>query len=148
VAERQNDGMTEQQCCARIMFMTISGVSRIDRVLGVTSLLAVIFLMIMINLTTPSDIGPLGVLVFFTLVYLTCLGVMVGICRVFFMIRRGIQRNKVRVSRKKSYYYGSILAFAPMMLIFMRSFGELNLLEVVLVILFVVVGCFYVSKRT
>ncbi|MCL1839874.1 hypothetical protein FWF89_02665 [Candidatus Saccharibacteria bacterium] len=121
--------------------------NKIDRVFVVTSLLAAIFLMIMINLTTPSDIGPLGVLVFFTLMYLVCLGVIVGLCRLFFIIK-GRLGDRARVSRRKSYYYGSVLAFVPMVLIFMRSFGELNILEIALVIIFAVLGCFYISKRT
>ena len=120
--------------------------TKTDRIFVITSLLAIIFLMIMINLTTPSDIGPLGVLVFFTLAYLICLGVMVGLCRIFFTVV-GKLNNKQKVDRTKSYYYGSVLAFAPIVLIFMRSFGELNLLEVALVVLFAAVGCFYISKK-
>jgi hypothetical protein len=121
--------------------------TKTDRIIVLMSLLAMIILMMMANLTTPSEIGPLGVLVFFTLIYLVCLGVMVGLCRVFFMIRERTQKNRVRSSNRRSYYYGSVLAFAPIILIFTRSFGELNLLEVVLAIVFVVVGCFYISKR-
>jgi hypothetical protein len=122
--------------------------TKTDRVFALMSLLAVVFLIIMTNLTTPSEIGPLGVLVFFALIYLACLGVMVGLCRVLFAIGERMQRNKARAaSRKKSYYYGSILAFIPMMLIFMRSFGELDFSEVVLVMFFALIGCFYISKR-
>jgi len=111
------------------------------------SLFAVIFLMIIINLTTPSDIGPLGVLVFFTLIYLVCLGVIVSLCRVFFTIKSRLKKE-TKASHRKSYYYGSVLAFVPMIFVFMRSFGRMNLLEIALVMLFAVVGCFYISKRT
>ena len=121
--------------------------TRTDRVFAAVGLLATIFLVITINLTTPSDIGPLGVLVFFTLVYLVCLGVIVGLCRIFFAVRGKMQKNKTRVSPRKSYYYATVLAFVPMILIFMRSLGGLNLLEIALVVLFAVVGCFYISKK-
>jgi len=118
-----------------------------DKAFVLMSLLALIFLVTVVNLTTPSEIGPLGVLVFFTLVYLTCLGVMVILSKGFLMLMQKTQGNGTRVSLGKGYYYGSVLAFVPMILIFMRSFGELNLLEVALAVIFAVVGCFYISKR-
>jgi len=121
--------------------------TRVDRAFVVMGLLAMVFLVTMVNLTTPSGIGPLGVLVFFTLVYLVCLSVMVVLSRAFFALRDKLQKSRVHVGAKKSYYYGSVLAFVPMILIFMRSFGELNLLEVALAVLFAVLGCFYISKR-
>ena len=121
--------------------------TKTDRIFAVMSLVAMVFLMIMINLTTPSDIGPLGVLVFFTLVYLVCFGVIMGVCRILFQIV-GRLKNKKTTSGRKSYYYSSVLAFVPIVLIFMRSFGELNFLEVVLVGFFAIVGCFYISKKT
>jgi len=111
------------------------------------SLSAVILLATMMNLTTPSEIGPLGVLVFFTFMYLISLGVMVGLCRIFFALRGKLKKNKARVGVRRSYYYGSVLAFVPIILIFMRSFGELNVLEIALVVFFALVGCFYITKR-
>ena len=122
--------------------------ARADRIFAGMSLAAVVFLMTMVNLTTPSDVGPFGVLVFFTLIYLVCLGVMVGLCRVFFAVRGKVRGVQGGTNHKRSYYFASILAFAPMLLIFMRSFGELNLLEIFLVAFFAVIGCFYISKRT
>lgn len=110
------------------------------------SMLSLIALLVMVNLTTPSDVGPLGVLVFFTLAYLVCLGIMVGACKVFFALKKKMNGNR-HINSRASYYYGSILAFAPILLLFMRSLGELNFLEVILVALFVVIGCFYLSKR-
>lgn len=118
-----------------------------DKTFVFVSLIAAILLLAMLNLVPPSDVGPLGVLVFFTLFYMVCLGVMVLGCRIFFGLRQRIQKRKMVGSTKKSYYYGSILAFAPLMLVFMRSSGELGWMEVGLVIFFVVLSCFYVSKR-
>jgi|LSQX01.2.fsa_nt_gb nitrogen fixation/metabolism regulation signal transduction histidine kinase len=111
------------------------------------SLASVAILAVMMNLTTPSEIGPLGVLVFFTLSYAICLGVMVTLCRAILTVGLTIKRGDKSAIRKKSYYYGSVLAFVPIILIFMRSFGGLNILEIILVVLFVGVACFYISKR-
>ena len=121
--------------------------NRTDKAFVLMSLLALIFLVTVVNLTTPSEIGPLGVLVFFTLVYLTCLGVTVILSKGFLMLMQKTRRGRMQANLGKSYYYGSVLAFVPMILIFMRSFGELNLLEVALAVLFAIVGCFYISKR-
>jgi len=119
----------------------------IDRVFAMASLIAAVFLVAMLNLTTPSDVGPLGVLVFFTLMYVVCLGAGVVLCRVWLFVKGGMQKNGMRDNRKKSYYFGSVLAYFPIILVFMRSLGKLNVLEIALSILFVVVGCFYVSKK-
>lgn len=119
----------------------------LNKILVVIGLASVIFLVVMMNLTTPSEVGPLGVLVFFTLMYAVCLSVTVGLCRLFFVIVNKFRKTEIRNVSKKSYYFGSVLAFAPAILIFMRSFGKLNLLEVALVGLFVLIGCFYISKK-
>lgn len=121
--------------------------NRVDRFFAVASLLAVVFLIVVLNLTTPSDVGPLGVLVFFTLGYIVCLGVMVGLCRIFFALLAKMRRQRLEANRKRSYYYASVLAFVPIVLIFMRSFGELGVLEVFLALLLGIIGCFFVSKR-
>ena len=111
------------------------------------SLASVIVLIFIMNLTTPSEIGPLGVLVFFTLFYLICLGIVTLLCGAFFFLMKKMKNEKFKKIEKKSYYYGSILAFVPVVLIFLRSSGGIGLLELGLVTLFAVVGCFYVSKR-
>lgn len=113
----------------------------------ILSLVSAIFLAVMMNITTPSDIGPFGVLVFFTLFYVFCLGITITLCRGVLMLKKKMQKKEVGDTTKKSYFYGSILAFAPILLVFMRSFGELNVLEILLVVLFVIVSCFYISKK-
>ena len=110
--------------------------------LASVSLLAAIFLLVMVNLTTPQSVGPFGVLVFFVMLYVVCLGVSVGLVKLIFWVR-----SKERGGSKKVYYYGSVLAFAPVIMVAMGSFGGVGVLEVVLVALLVFVGCFIVSKR-
>ena len=106
------------------------------------SLLATVFLLIMMNLTTPQSVGPFGVLVFFVMLYLMCFGVMVGLVKLVFW-----GRGKGKERAKKTYYYGSVLAFAPVIMVAMGSFGGVGTLEIVLVGLLMLVGCFIVSKR-
>ncbi len=122
--------------------------TKTDKLLLASSLISATILVIILNLTTPSEIGPIGVLLFFTTAYILCLSLMTALCRLFFWIKKTITRTKTSGTKKrKSYYYGSVLAFAPISLIFMRSFGQLNILEITLVAALVILGCFYVSKK-
>ena len=105
------------------------------------SVLATVFLLVMMNVTTPQSVGPFGVLVFFTMFYIACLGAMVGIINlIFWMINRRVERRRIQ-------YYGAVLAFAPVILVALGAFGGVGVLEVVLVALLMLVGCFIVSKR-
>jgi len=48
---------------------------------------------------------------------------------------------------KRSYYFSTIIAAAPIMLIGLQSVGSVNIYEVLLVVIFVFIGCLYISKR-
>lgn len=114
----------------------------LNRLILIISLAAVIVLTVMLNFTSPTEVGPLGVLVFFTSVYAIVLGVSVWIIWLF---RRTM--GKKQGMRKKDYCYGAIIAFGPIMMLLMQSFGTLSLFTVLLVGIFVFLGCFLVSKR-
>lgn len=110
-------------------------------------------LVILINTTTPASAGPLGILGIFLFAYLLSLGVVTyfiyGISRVVahlsaaFTVRRPIGAFSLR----QSYYYGTVIAAAPIMLIGLQSVGAIGVYEVLLVALFVGIGCLYITKR-
>lgn len=106
----------------------------------VLSLLAAVILLVMLNFTTPTGIGPLGVLVFFTTFYVLMFGLAVGVVRVFAKLV-GKQMGR------KEYLYGVVIAFGPIMLMLAQSLGSISVLTVALTVLFVLLGCFLVSKR-
>jgi len=112
-----------------------------NKFLTTVSVLATVFLLVMMNVTTPQSVGPFGVLVFFTMFYLICLGVMVGLMRFLFWV---VNKD---MGVRRAYYYGTVLAFAPVIIVALGSFGGAGVLEVVLVGLLMLVGCFIVSKR-
>lgn len=64
-------------------------------------------------------------------------------------------RRVVVLSRKplqpltlaRSYYFSTILALGPVMLLAMASIGSLGFYETLLVVIFLVVGTLYISKR-
>lgn len=119
----------------------------LNKILATASLIALILLLVMVSFTTPSGIGPFGVLAFFILCYAVCLGVLVALCRLFFFLRNRSGKTRVTATTKKSYYYGSVLAFAPVILLAMRSFGTVGILEISLVAVAMLVACFLVAKR-
>jgi hypothetical protein len=126
----------------------------LGRVISVSIVLAVAILAVILQTTTPSTAGPLGVLVIFVFIYLLVLGALTFllylgskvIVKVMQLIFPKGQRRPLSVMR--SYYFSSILALAPVIFIGMQSVGEVGFYDVLLVILFVSVGCFYVAKRT
>jgi hypothetical protein len=124
-----------------------------SRILAILSFLSVVGLAILLTLTTPNQVGPVGVLVFFALIYIISLGIFVGLVYLFssastFLFKKSISTRPVkRLSTKKLYYVSSILAFAPVLLLAIQSFGGIGFLELALVLLFETIGVFLILKR-
>lgn len=112
-----------------------------NRLMLLLSLLAVIIILAMINLTTPTSVGPLGVLVFFTMIYVVIYGV-VNLIVVAFM-----KANGKKGGEKKNRYYSAMISFGPIMLLLIQSFGSLSVITVAMVMVFVALGCFVINKR-
>lgn len=106
----------------------------------VLTLLASIILCVMLNFTTPAEIGPFGVLVFFTTTYVLMFGIAVGVVRIYTKLLD-------RKMGHKEYLYSVVLAFGPIMVLLLQSMGVMNLWMVLGVVLFVLVVCFFVSKK-
>ena len=114
-----------------------------NRIVSIVSIIGLAVLLIMLNFTSPTEIGPLGVLVFFTTVYLVAFGIITLVMQAF--MRLNIKKESFRV---KDYLYSAILAFGPIMLLMARSFGAINLWTVGLICVFLFLAEFLVAKRT
>ncbi len=58
-------------------------------------------------------------------------------------------RKPVRpIQFHRAYYFSTVLAAAPVMLIGLQSVQSVGIYEVILVVLFEVVACIYISRRT
>lgn len=119
-----------------------------------TTVIATIALAILLTTTTPLSTGPLGILGFFVFMYITVVGVLTLLFRCasliapkFLFTPRGKARIK-EVSLRKAYYYASVVALAPVMLIAMQSVGEIGVYQLLLTAFFVVIAWLYVTKRT
>lgn len=110
------------------------------RVIPVLSLFATVLLLFVLNFTTPTGIGPFGVLVFFGACYLVVLGIALMLVTIFMKLA-GKQMGR------KGYLYAAIIAFGPVMLLLIQSLGSLGPATIGLVALVIMVACFLVSKR-
>ncbi len=124
------------------------------KLLSIIGLVATGLLLILITTTPPADAGAMGILVVFLLSYV------VLVCGLTFIVwslakivnrigkRIGVLRSTYIVDLKKSYYYSSVLALGPIIVVSLQSVGGVGIYEVCLVLLFVFLGCLYVSRRT
>lgn len=110
------------------------------RLIPVLSLAAAIVLLSMLNFTTPVSVGPPGVLVFFGAVYLLMYGLAYLVVRTFAVIGR-------HQMGRKQYLYAAVLAFGPIMLLLAQSMGPVSWLTVGLMVIFVFLACFLISKK-
>lgn len=110
-------------------------------------------MMLMMYLTHPGEVGPFGVLTFFVLLYVFCSGIIYLGLKLFkkmatMALPTGSWRMRLEdLSSIKIYYFTSVLAFAPVVLLGMASVGGLKMWDVGLVLLFEALACFYVAHR-
>jgi len=124
------------------------------RLVAVGSLVSVASLVCLLSITKPSTVGPFGILLVFVFMYMSALGMLIllllGVNRVIIRIAAllvVVKKPIMPLTLRRSYYYASALALAPVMFIGMQSVGEVGFYDIVLISIFVVVACMYISKR-
>lgn len=126
----------------------------LGKIVATSSIVAVILLVIVLQATTPATIGPLGILFVFILMYMSVLGALTflifGASQLTAKVSAAVTVKKPlrALGLRRSYYYSSVLALAPVMFVGMQSVGEVGLYDVLLVFIFVVIACVYITKRT
>ena len=126
----------------------------LGRILTISLVAATIVLIIVLQITTPSTIGPLGILIVFILMYVSALSVLTfflfGLSKVISRLSASFTVAKPihALSLRRAYYFSSILALAPVMIIGMQSVGEIGVYEVMLVALFIGISCVYIVKKS
>lgn len=126
----------------------------LGRSIAISGVVAVVVLIITLQLTTPSTIGPLGLLFVFVLIYVAILSMLT------FLLHSG-SKVMIRVSQalavrrplrpltlQRAYYYGSVVSLAPVMLIGMQSVGVVGIYEILLIGAFTILTCVYIAKRS
>lgn len=125
----------------------------LQRVIAIITIVSLCLLTLTLVTTTPASAGPFGLLLIFISAYLTCLGLisffLYGMSRVIvyasagFTMRRPMQPMLFR----RAYFFSTILAAAPVMLLGLQSVGAVGVYEFALVVVFEIIGCIYVAKR-
>ena len=113
-----------------------------NRVVMTVSIIGLAALILMLTLTTPTEIGPLGVLLFFTTLYISVFGITTLLMQTFY--RLAFKRESFR---SKDYFYAAVFSFGPIMLLMARSFGAVNIWTVGLIAIFIFLAEFLVAKR-
>lgn len=110
-------------------------------------------LLILMNTTTPSTIGAIGILCVFFLGYVAIVCFLTTVIWGFVKLARKMS-GKARVFRKianmqlkEVYYYSTVVSFAPVIIVSLQSVDGINPYELGLVVLLVILGCVYIYKR-
>jgi heme/copper-type cytochrome/quinol oxidase subunit 2 len=103
--------------------------------------------LVMMNISSPLYIGPVGILVVFVLLYIFIVSaffaIMVTVC---WLLSRA--KKEVSFSYRRQYYLSSIMGLAPIFLLALHSIGSVGISEVLLVLLLVSLASFYLLRRT
>ena len=113
-----------------------------NRIIVSISIIGLAALILMLNLLSPTAIGPLGVLLFFTTVYITVFGLTTLLMGAF--LRIAYRRDELR---NKDYLYSAVLSFGPIMFLMARSFGAISLWTTALIVIFLSLAEFLVYKK-
>ena len=111
-------------------------------IVKISGILGFIGLILMLTLTSPTAIGPLGVLVFFTTLYITIFSAFSLILQVFYRLA-----YKKTTMYRKDYLSAAVMAFGPIMVMMARSFGAINLWTLSLIVIFLILAEFLVYKK-
>ncbi|GEM_PF-258996 len=123
------------------------------KILCIVGLVSAGLLLLVLTATTPSTAGAFGILAVFLLGYITTLTLVTfGLwISVHLWSRVGTSMHMIRPKTpftiRTSYYYASVIALAPVIIVSLQSVGAVGLYEIILVAFFVALGCVYVAKR-
>lgn len=120
----------------------------------ITTLTSFGLLAVLLNVTTPATVGPFGVLTMFILTYVLSLGLITVFIYAMSSLLSKLsaalvtRRPFTALSLKRAYYFSTILAAVPVMLIGLQSVGAIGPYQLFLLTIFVFVGFLYISKKT
>lgn len=124
------------------------------KVIAFSAVVAAIALVVLLTATEPAAIGPVGILAVFVLMYVSALGVVTfllyGGSRAMSKIASSFTVKKpiAPISFRRSYYFSSVIALAPVMIVGMQSVGGVGVYELLLIGVFELIACIYIAKRT
>lgn len=114
-----------------------------------------LILLYVTNTTDPVSAGPGGILIVFVIIYLiiasllfTVLHLGVRVVSAQLVKRQSrVTARTYKISVRKAYYIASAVAFGPVLLLALNSVRQLKMTDIFLVILFLLLAIFYITKR-
>ncbi len=125
-------------------------------VLSALALLSVSSLYFLLNLFSPSNAGPIGVLAVFATVYIFSFSALSLIARMLENVYRAVrpqhpiapaQQDRRQVYQKRVNLIAAVLSLVPIFLISLNSIGELGLADVALIVAIEGLLIFYIFKK-
>jgi len=125
----------------------------LQKTIAIITTISLCLLGLMLLTTTPATAGPFGLLAIFLAAYLASVGLisffLYGISRVYAyaMASATLRKPPQVLPFRRAYYFATVLAAGPVLLVGLQSVGTIGWYEILLVGLFLVIGCIYVSRR-
>jgi hypothetical protein len=125
----------------------------LKRIVAIMTIASLCLLLLLLNITVPTSVGPFGILAVFVFAYTSSLGVVAyllfGISGIISRLSATftVKRPLRALSFRDAYYYSTIVAIAPVMLVGLQSVNTIGIYEFGLVGLFELIGCLYITKR-
>jgi len=111
-------------------------------------------LILLLSVIDPSDVSAFGLLGILVIIYLFFFMALVFMYRIIELLTRFFKDSnkskdviKQQKSRRKIPYIISTLALIPLFLISFNSLGQINILNLSLIVVFEVLAIFYIVKR-
>jgi len=111
-------------------------------------------LILLLSLVDPSSVSAFGLLGVMTVVYVFFFVLFVFLYRVVKLLARffgGSKTTKDTIkqqrNQRKTPYIIAVLAFVPLFLVSFNSLGQINILNLSLIVLFEALAIFYIVKR-
>ncbi len=119
----------------------------------IAAVIITLILGIILQQVSPTQAGPVGILLFFGLLYvlflIICTFIVYGLSYVLARIgARAVLRRPLQQLRfTQAYYFASVLALLPVILLGANSVGGVSVFDAILVAVFGILGCIYVAKK-
>lgn len=94
-----------------------------NKLFAAISVLAFFVIVVMMFMFSPTEVGALGIFVFFVLCYAFFLG-----------LADKVKKNGIAGIEKKSYKYGLVLAVAPELLIILNTGGTIGVMQIIAIV--------------
>lgn len=123
------------------------------KIIPISIFVSLCLLIFMLNFTTPAKAGPFGILIIFIFAYIFFTGVITYL--IFFLFKLLSHLSRVFIVSnpidsmgfRRSYLFSTVIATAPIIAIGLQSVGAGSVYSYILILLFIIIGCLYISKR-